>query len=148
MKNIHNNRIVSHPDNKNGGWVAEHVAGSLEITEESFFSDNGMGGFTDKLSFLEYLSGLAQGELASLEKVFELMSAGIDLKVTGYELLDEKKRPFVRCTYQKDEIDHRLKIMTVDNMRTFFELYQFTILKCEVSLESLYYEALSIRPQL
>lgn len=112
------------------------------ITAKEFFTDNDPSGFILKKSYLKLLATHDRNELNSLEALLELMNEGAKINAPTYIKKDFYNRDCMFCVNRQKRGDRVFKFLVAEDLRMFLGLYQFGLIKCQLSLESLFKEAL------
>jgi hypothetical protein len=128
---------------KGGNWIHQSAVGVFNINPKNFFKENDANGFTSKTDFLKLLYSLKRGQLKTLDVLFKKMSAEIYFSVYHGQRPEGDGINSVICEYEEDGVPHKVKVFVTDDMHRLLWQYSFSILKCRVSLERLYQEALS-----
>jgi len=129
---------------KNAALEAAPKEGEIRIINaENFFSNEDGQCFCSKEGFLKLIKSCDKNDLKAIDHTFNLMNEKTKFDVSPFERIDNKGRSYVWIGMDKKNTTGGYKLPTCEDLCLLINLYGFDLIKCDLTLESLYHKAMS-----
>jgi hypothetical protein len=118
------------------------TAKKLVIDASNFFTEKNIGGPIIKPDWLKMVKGMAKYELQSHKSFLEKLTNGEKVDANPFEGVDKEGRNYLWATFRYKNGNQNFKVLTTGSMCKFIGMYQLGMFTVNLSLESLYAEAL------
>jgi len=120
----------------------EATSKKVVINASNFFTDKNPGGPITKPQWLKMVKGMAKHELLSHKALLDKLTNGEKADANPFESVDKEGRPYLWATFRYRNGNQNFKVFTAGEMCKFMTMYQMGMFSVDLSLESLYEEAL------
>lgn len=114
----------------------------IVINAKNFFTSANIGGPILIPDWLKMIKGMAKHELLSYKVFLEKLTNDEKVDANPYESVDKEGRSYLWATFRYKNGNQNFKVLTTGQMCKFIGMYQLGMFTVDLSLESLYAEAI------